>query len=76
MIDKSFAEAQLDECDLTLKDLHAIAGAFTGILNALYHQRIDYGDKLDQSASEKKAPSSKTAGAGEATVHRLKFPQG
>lgn len=42
IINKSFADAQLDECDLTLKDLHDIAHSFTRILMGIYHQRIEY----------------------------------
>ncbi|MBI4237496.1 MAG: HDIG domain-containing protein [Deltaproteobacteria bacterium] len=42
IINKSFADGQLDECDLTLKDLHDIANAFTRILMGIYHQRIEY----------------------------------
>ena len=32
MINKAFADGQLDECDLTLKDLNAIAKAFIRVL--------------------------------------------
>lgn len=76
MIDKTFAEAELDECDLTLKDLHEIGKAFIRILSALHHQRIDYGEtKLDQTAQGKANPS-KAEEARPAIVHRLKFPSG
>lgn len=42
IINKSFVESQLDECDLTLKDLNDIATSFTHILVGIYHQRIEY----------------------------------
>lgn len=42
IINKSFVESQLDECDLTLKDLTDIANSFTHILTGIYHQRIEY----------------------------------
>ena len=42
VINRSFAEAQLDECDLTLRDLNEIGKAFVRILLGLYHQRIEY----------------------------------
>jgi putative nucleotidyltransferase with HDIG domain len=42
IINKSFVESQLDECDLTLKDLTDIATTFTHILVGIYHQRIEY----------------------------------
>ena len=77
MIDRSFAEAQLDECDLTLRDLHEIAKAFTRILIGLYHQRIEYAPSLtDQPASAQKTAPGEAAQAGETTVHRIKFPRG
>lgn len=41
-INDIFAESQLDECDLTLKDLNEIARAFIRILLGIYHQRIEY----------------------------------
>lgn len=42
IINKSFAEGQLDECELTLKNLNEIGGAFTRILLGIYHQRVEY----------------------------------
>lgn len=42
IIDKSFTEAQLSECELTLRDLTEIAKAFTRILSSIYHQRVEY----------------------------------
>ena len=51
VVNKSFTEAQLDECDLTLRNLHDIAGAFTKILMGIYHQRIEYPKEKLQSDS-------------------------
>ncbi len=42
IINRTFADGQLDGCDLTLRDLHRIAGAFARILSGIHHQRIDY----------------------------------
>jgi len=42
VINDCFAEEQLDECELTLKDLNEIAKAFAHILFGIYHQRIEY----------------------------------
>ena len=42
LIDKIFTEGQLNECELTLKDLNSIAKAFTRILSSIYHQRVEY----------------------------------
>lgn len=42
LINNIFIDGQLDECELTLKNLHEIARSFTGILNGIFHHRIDY----------------------------------
>lgn len=42
LINKTFSDGQLDNCELTLKDLHEIAKSFTKILTAMYHYRIEY----------------------------------
>ncbi|MCP5468652.1 MAG: HDIG domain-containing protein [Deltaproteobacteria bacterium] len=44
IISKNFAEEQLDQCDLTLRDLHVISDTFTRTLVGIYHQRIQYPD--------------------------------
>jgi hypothetical protein len=41
-VSEIFGEGQLDECDLTLKDLSSIAGAMVRALEAVYHTRPDY----------------------------------
>ena len=37
-----FLDGQLEECELTLKNLHNIEDSFTRILTAIFHQRIEY----------------------------------
>ena len=48
MINKVFASGELDECELTLKDLHAIAKSFTRVLSGIYHQRIAYAEPAEK----------------------------
>ncbi len=38
-------DGQLDESDLTLKDLDKIAEAFTKVLSGIFHSRIEYPEK-------------------------------
>lgn len=46
-------EGQLDNCDLTLKDLDKIRGAFLKVLTGIYHQRIEYPeDKWESKEKE------------------------
>ena len=44
-INNFFTDGQLDECELTLKDLHLIAKSFNRILTGIFHHRIEYPDK-------------------------------
>ena len=69
MINKVFASGELNECDLTLKDLHEIAKCFTRVLTAIYHQRISYFEPAEKT-NEKK--SSDDASAGKSTAARSK----
>ncbi|HEX9402731.1 MAG TPA: HDIG domain-containing protein [Anaeromyxobacter sp.] len=41
-INEVFSEGQLDECELTLRDLNAIAAAMVRALEAIYHTRPEY----------------------------------
>lgn len=45
VINNKFIDGQLDNCELTLKDLEKIARVFTHILSGIYHERIKYPDK-------------------------------
>jgi len=42
IINNKFIDGQLDECPLTLKDLHRIAQAFNRVLTSIFHTRIEY----------------------------------
>jgi putative nucleotidyltransferase with HDIG domain len=44
LINKIFSDGQLDDCELTLKDLHKIAKSFNKILNGIHHHRIEYSE--------------------------------
>jgi putative nucleotidyltransferase with HDIG domain len=45
IINDRLVGGQLDECDLTLKDLDKIRKAFVSILQGVYHPRIQYPEK-------------------------------
>jgi len=59
VIKNRFMEGELDECDLTLKDLTKIKESFLKILMGIHHHRIKYPDKnqleLVSSPKEKSA---------------------
>ncbi|OGX31080.1 MAG: hypothetical protein A3D27_03235 [Omnitrophica WOR_2 bacterium RIFCSPHIGHO2_02_FULL_46_37] len=42
VINNKFIDGQLDDCELTLKDLEKIAQVFTHMLSGIYHGRIEY----------------------------------
>ncbi len=54
VIENIFLDGQLDECELTLKDLHAIQKSFTSILIGIFHQRIEYPERVEHDSANKK----------------------
>jgi hypothetical protein len=42
VIQRKFQDDQLDQCNLTLRDISKVENAFIRILLGIYHQRIDY----------------------------------
>lgn len=42
VINERVTEGQLDECDLTLRDMRVIAESFKATLRGIYHPRIEY----------------------------------
>ncbi|MBI3071115.1 MAG: HDIG domain-containing protein [Deltaproteobacteria bacterium] len=51
IINMKFTDGQLDECDLTLRDLHEIAKAFLRVLSGVYHVRPKYQVPATKEAS-------------------------
>ena len=58
-INKIFAEGQLDECELTLKDLHNIARIFNTILTGIFHQRVEYPSSGEEKGKKRNGDSDK-----------------
>ena len=52
-INRIFLDGQLDECELTLKNLHQIADRFRSALMAIFHHRIDYPSEEGDAGKEK-----------------------
>jgi len=53
LINNAFIDGQLDECELTLKDLHQIAKHFNQILATVHHKRIEYPGQPGQTGKGK-----------------------
>ncbi len=45
IVNNKFIDGQLDECDLTLKDMHEIADSFVRVLMGVFHTRPEYPDE-------------------------------
>jgi cyclic-di-AMP phosphodiesterase PgpH len=58
LINKIFSDGQLDECELTLKDLHRIARSFNKILYGIHHHRIEYTETANKEEAKGKNGSS------------------
>ena len=54
LINKVFSDGQLDECELTLKDLHEIAKSFNKTLSGIFHHRIEYPESVAKTSSQRK----------------------
>jgi membrane-associated HD superfamily phosphohydrolase len=52
LINKKLDDGQLDESDLTLKDLNKITTSFVNILRGIFHHRIEYPDNIAQEFEE------------------------
>ena len=66
IINHIFLEGQLDECELTLKDIHEIKRRFTYILTGIFHKRIDYpGFDFSNEGLYKESPKAVKAKSAE-----------
>jgi len=70
IINHIFLDGQLDECELTLKDIQEVKRCFSYILTAIFHKRIDYPGfdfsneglhKEPSKADKSKSPENKKA---------------
>ncbi|MCG9967049.1 HDIG domain-containing protein [Pelotomaculum terephthalicicum JT] len=57
-------DGQLDECDLTFKDLDIIATSFVRVLSGIFHSRVEYPDLSQEIERRKKRVSFRKQPAG------------
>jgi putative nucleotidyltransferase with HDIG domain len=67
LINSVFSDGQLEECELTLKNLHQIAKHFNQILASIHHKRVEYPAT---PATETKAKSHADSDQREAKADR------
>ena len=58
------AEGQLDECDITMKEIQAVAASFRSTLRAVYHPRIEYPDAPDAPDAPAETADGSAPGVG------------
>ncbi len=59
VIDDRVKSGQLNECDLTLRDIEQIKGTFIQVLDGIYHPRIDYPPaQLPAPANQPSTPAT------------------
>ncbi|MDI3280890.1 MAG: HDIG domain-containing protein, partial [Bacillota bacterium] len=68
IIRERLSDGQLDECDLTLRDLNRIGEAFLRVLSGIFHTRIEYPEKLLKEAERGRG----APGKGKGTVAQRK----
>jgi cyclic-di-AMP phosphodiesterase PgpH len=63
IINNVFSDGQLDDCELTLKDLHEIAKSFNKTLSGIFHHRIEYPEVVTKPMKKAKNGHSDQGGA-------------
>ena len=53
VINNKFIDGQLDECNLTLREIDTIASTFVRVLSAMYHSRIKYPENTNGNNPKK-----------------------
>ena len=63
LINNKFIDGQLDECELTLKDLNKIAQSFVRVLTGVFHSRVEYPEAEEKARGKgNNKENGKTAG--------------
>lgn len=67
IIKDKLLDGQLDESDLTLKDLDTIANSFLKVLSGIFHSRIEYPDFSEMERGKFKRGGARKQSAGKGT---------
>jgi hypothetical protein len=62
VINNKFIDHQLDDCDLTLRDLTKIADSFVRILTGIFHSRVEYPEERSDGGFSIKSSLQKNKG--------------
>ena len=61
IINNKFIDGQLDECELTLKDIENISTVFIRMLGGIYHSRVTYPERTSKSENNGKKSSEENS---------------
>ncbi len=70
VVNNKFIDGQLDECNLTLKEIETITTTFIHVLTAMYHSRVKYPEKANDAPNNHKKLSEKNSHNGHASQKR------
>jgi cyclic-di-AMP phosphodiesterase PgpH len=70
MINRAFTDGQLDECDLTLRDLNIIEQSFLRILTGIYHHRPEYPEQKKEREQREREREQRLAATAAAKPQR------
>jgi putative nucleotidyltransferase with HDIG domain len=77
IINGIFIDGQLDECELTLKNLHAIANCFNRIMaSGVFHQRVEYPAVVSEENGSKRKINGKDKKSAETDKDQEKVDRG
>jgi len=62
IINNKFIDGQLDECELTLKDLNKIAESFVRVLTGVFHSRVEYPEAEEKPRVKSNGKETKKNG--------------
>jgi putative nucleotidyltransferase with HDIG domain len=68
VVEERTDEGQLDDCDLTMRDVEEIKSAFTSILMGMYHPRIEYPPALPSPEVEEEGSLGETSNSPQEEV--------
>lgn len=58
IVNNKFIDGQLDECNLTLREIDKICSTFTRVLSSMYHGRVKYPEKKNGNQNKKSSEKS------------------
>ncbi len=66
VVAERIAEGQMDDCDLTMRDLRTIAETFKATLRGIYHRRIEYPPEIEATPPDGGSTTDIAPGNGSA----------